>query len=255
MVKALKDKPVKFIAVSPNTTLGDALTYQRTNSFAMPTFADNLNVMEKRYGLSISLQNIWQFRVIGPDGKVVGYDMSKDSLEKLVSDTKVEWKYKSGAYEPALEPVLDLLESNQHAQALKLLLPLRKSTNKALAEQANKLFDKIKTEGEEWKSKADKLATSDALEAYDLYAKIAAVFATDPLGKSVAEPMKKLGADKSLAAELAARKAFSQFYTTVGKMTAAQKPFAVKFCQDAAKKHAGTPTGEKAAALAKELGG
>src|SRR5262249_9796798 len=154
----------------------------------MPVFVDNLDLMEKRYGLSISLQNIWQFRVIGPDGKVISHDMSKEGLEKVVSDTKVDFKYKSGAYEAMLEPVLHLLESGQHAQAMKLLLPLRKSTNKAVAEQANKLFDKIKAEGQEWKEKADKLATSDILEAYDLYAKIAAVFGTDPLGKSVAEP-------------------------------------------------------------------
>jgi hypothetical protein len=255
LVKALKDKPVKFLAVSPNTTLGDALTYQRTNNLAMATFADNLNLMEKRYGLDISLKNIWQYRVIGPDGKIVGYDMSQPALEKLVSDTKAAWKYKSGTYEAALEPALDLFEANQHAAGMKLLIPLRKSTNKALAEQANKLFDTIKQEGEEWKTKAESMAGTDALEAYDLYAKVAAVFASDPLGKSVAEPMKKLAADKSLAAELAARKAFSQYYTTVGKMTPAQKSFAVKFCQDTAKKHSGTPTGEKAAALAKELGG
>ncbi len=89
---------------------------------------------------------------------------------------------------------------------------------------------------------------------YDSYSKVASVFAGDELGKSVADPLKKLSADKALSSELAARKAFVAIESALGKTTPAQKPLAVKALQDFSKKYPNTPTGEKAAGLAKELG-
>lgn len=251
----MQNKPVKFIAVGAGDSSSEAGAYAAQTKMAMPIFADSLGLMEKRYGMQISLKNIYQFRIIDPEGKVVSYTGGPAEIDKALEKVKNPWKYKAEKYDAKLEPILDLFEWGQHAQGMKLLTPLRKSTSKSLAADANKLFDVIKLEGEEWKSEADKAAAEEPIKAYDLYAKVATVFAGDALGKSVAEPLKKLTGNKAVSAELAARKAYSAIDATLSKTPAAQKAAAVKFCQDIAKKYAGTPTAEKAAALAKEIGG
>lgn len=254
VVKAMKGKPVQFLAIAANVGQAEAAAYQQQTQLAMPVFADSLGVMQKRYGQQISLQNIWQFRVVAPDGKVVGYEMTKEALDKALDKVKVEWKYKEGGYDAKLDAVVDAFEWGNYAQGLKTLAPFRKSLNKNLAESAGKLYEAVKTQGEAWKAEAEGLVESEPVKAYDLYVKISTAFAGDELGKSVAEPLKKLAANKAVLAELAARKAFTQYTASAAKMTPAQKPAAIKLLQDIIKKHKDTPTADKAATLAKELG-
>jgi hypothetical protein len=255
LVKAYADKPVKFIAVSPGSTLADVTLYQQRNQVAMPIFADSQRVMDKRYGFEISIKNVMQFRVITADGQIVGREMSAALIDKVLADSKASWKYKGQTYDAKLGPALDAFEWGQYAQGAKLLTAARKSTNKALAESANKFFDELKKDGETWKTEADNSAETDPVKAYDSYSRVASVFAGDELGKSVAEPVKKLAANKTVSSELAARKGFAPIESTLGKATPAQKPLAIKALQDFSKKYSNTPTGDKAAAFAKELGG
>jgi hypothetical protein len=255
LVKAYADKPVKFIAVSPGSTLADVILYQQRNQVAMPIFADSQRALEKRYGFEISLKNVIQMRVITPEGQIVHHDMSAPIIDKVLADSKASWKYKGQTYDAKLGPTLDAFEWGQYAQGAKLLTTARKSTNKALAESANKFLDEVKKDGETWKTEADNSAESDPVKAYDNYSKVASVFTGDELGKSVAEPIKKLTMNKAVSNELAARKGFAVIEANLGKSTPAQKPLAVKALQDLSKKYPDTPTGDKAAAFAKELGG
>jgi hypothetical protein len=255
LVKAFKDKPVKFIAVGAGDTPLETSAYVRDNKVGMPVFADNLGIMEARYGFKISLQNIYQTRVIGPDGKLVGIDMKQDALDKILSASKAEFRYKGKGYDAKLDPIVEMFEWGQYAQGMKLLAPQRKSPVKALAESASKLYDEVKEDGKVWVAEAEKEAITDPVKAYDLYGKVALVFAGDELGKSVAEPLKKLAADKAVQQELAARKVMAQTESQILQMPAAQKKQAAQLYLGIAKKFAGTPTGDRAAALAKELGG
>jgi hypothetical protein len=253
LVKAFQDKPVKFFAVMAHSSVGDAAGYQSKNGLTMPIFADNLGLMQKRYGTEISLKNIWQYRVVGADGKIVGYDMSKEGVEKAVESTKAHWKYRGEKDDPKLLPALDQLEAAQYAAGGKLLTPLRKSTNKGVAEAANKVYDTLKTEGEEWKAEAEKGAEEEPVKAYDLYGKLSLVFANDALGKDAAEARKKLAANKAVAAELAARKAYDPIAGGIARLTPDQKKVLAQQLQTFLKKHKDTPTGEKADTLLKEI--
>jgi hypothetical protein len=249
LVKAMQGKPVKFLAIMANATAAEAAVTQQ--QLAMPIYVDNLGIMQKRYGQKISLQNIWQMRIVGPDGKIVANNMTKEVLEKAL--TKVEGKYLGQEYDAKLGTALEAFEWGQYGAGMKLLTPARKSTNKDLAASAKKLYEVVKTQGEEWKSDADSAAESDPVKAYDLYSRVATVFTGDELGKSAAEPLKKLVKDKAVSAELAARKSFSQYLTSAARMTPPQKAAAVKMLQDIAKRHSGTPTADKAAELIKDL--
>jgi thiol-disulfide isomerase/thioredoxin len=253
LVKTYKDKPVQFLAVASNITAESAKTYQQQTPMEMPAYPDSLGLMQKRYSQQISLQNIHQTRVVGPTGKILAYDMSKETLDKIIKDAKPEWKFKGEKYDDKLQPALDAFEAGRYAAGMKLLAPLRKSTNKALAESAQKLFDEVKKEGDAWKDEADKVAENDPVHAYDLYTKITAVFPGDDLAKSVAEPLKQLAAKKAVVAELTARKAFASFVVGLEKAAPPQKAQMLKSCQDLAKKYDGTQVGAKASELAKDL--
>jgi thiol-disulfide isomerase/thioredoxin len=255
VVKALRDKPVVFLAVGAGDSIDDALGYNRETGLAMPVFADSVSLMEGRYGQQISLNNIWQFRVIGPDGKIMGYDMSQAAVEKVLSQVQAKWKYKGQDWHAKLEPAVEAFELGQYALGMKLLTAQRRSPVKAIADSAAKLYAEVKKEGEQWKTEADQAAESDPVKAYDLYQRIVTAFPGDDLARSVAESLRKVTATKAVAAELAARKSFSTLEGQLSRLTPQQRPALAQALQGLVKKHPGTPTAEKAAALIKELGG
>ena len=251
VVKAFEGKPVKFLAVGASDTLASTVNYGRETKLQMPIFADSLGLMESRYGTKLSLQNIWQFRVIGPDGKISGYSMDKATIERALE--KAAWKYDPKDYDAKLKPALEAFEWNQWDAGTKLLTPLRRSPTKAVAESANKLYAALKTEAEGWKTEAEGLAESDPVKAYDLYSRITANFPGEPIAKDVAAAKQKLALNKTVLAEATARKAYAQLGTAIAGATPAQKAEVAKQLQAFAKKYPGTPSGEKASAAAKEL--
>lgn len=253
MVKAFSDKPVKFIAIGANDSIGAVSAYAAQNKMAMPIFADNLGLMQARYGMQISLQNIYQFRVIGPDGSIVAQTMDEAALNRIIDQTKPTWKFKDKGYDAKLAAAVEAFEWGHYAEGLKLLSSPRKSPNKALAESAGKLYTAVKEEGTKWKEEAEGLAASDPVKAYDLYQKVVTSFPGDELAKTSTAASGKLAKDKAVAAELAARKLYVPTEAGLVRMAPQQKKQAAAPFEAIAKKFGTTPTGEKAAALAKEL--
>ena len=253
VVEQFKGKPVKFIAIGPGDTLTDVKSYVRSTQLKMPVFADTLGVMQHRYGQQISLRNIYQFRVIGPDGNIVAHSMDPAAIEKALA--KVKWKYKDGGYDPKLNNIIELLEWNQYAPALAQLKPLTKSGNKTVAESATKLWEAVKAEGQQWIQEAEKAKTAEEnpVKAFDLYSKVANAFAGDDLAKTADAALKPLRADKTVIAELAARKMYDQLNGVMANANPKKKQEIAGFCHKIATQYPQTPTGKKAAALAEQL--
>ncbi len=244
-------KPVKFIAVACNVSAAEAVNYQRETGLGMTLFADNLGVLQQRFGFKVSLRNIWQYRILDASGRNAGGDLSEKSIENALARAAPEPKYMDLDVGPKLAPVLHLLEFNQYAAGTRLLGLYRKTANKAGIASANKIQTVIKQEAEVWHAEAQ--AASDPVAAYDRYSRVANVMPTDSLGKASQEKLKSLASDKSVKAELAARAAFNKVAQAMSIATMAQRPVVAKAFQDIAKKHAGTPTAEKAQTLAEEL--
>ncbi len=252
LVEKYKDQPVKFIAVGAHEALPSVMDYIQGTRLVMPTFADPFSVMEKRYGESISLSNITQFKVIAPDGKVVGLEASESAMKRGLENA--QWTFKKADYDPGLSKVLDLLEWNQYEAGMKALAPLRTSSaKKPLAESAGKLYDVMKAEGQKWKELADTETEKNPIHAYDLYTRITACFPKDDLAKSVEAPLKKLTADPAVKDELEARKMYAQLDAALQRATLAQKNDVIGFCKKITAKYPKTPTGEKVDAYLKEL--
>ena len=107
IVEQFKGRPVKFLAITP-AQMEECKGYTSETKLEMPCFADGLGVMQARYGTQISLNNIWQFRVIDARGIVAGYDMSADAITKALADVK--WTYKDDGYDPKLNYIVEGLE-------------------------------------------------------------------------------------------------------------------------------------------------
>jgi peroxiredoxin len=255
VVQAFKGKPVMFLGIAANVTLPQAQAFVQQTGLAMPVFADSLGLMQNRYGFKIALENIWQMRVIGPNGGLEAGDMSKATIEKVIDKTGVKAKYPVADYDNKLKPALEMLEFGHYGPGLKALAPYSRVSNKAVAEGAKKLIAEVKAEVNKWKVDAEDAAGIEPLKAYDLYKKIAAALPTDELGKGAAAAAKKLAADKTIAPELAARKAFADIVQNMGQVNAAGRPAILQSCKSITKKYPGTPTADKADDLYKELGG
>jgi thiol-disulfide isomerase/thioredoxin len=251
VVEQFKDQPVRFIAIGPNDSMSDVVGYMRGTHLEMTSFPDTLGVMEARYGFHISLQNIYQFRYIGPEGNIVdsGIDFTAEKVNQLLS--KVKWKYRDGGFDPKLSVPIEMLEWNQYETGLQALRPFLK--RKATAESAGKLYEAVKTEGRQWLDEASSSQSSDPGRSYDLYTKVAACFPGDEIGNTAVEALKTLKKDKGVIDELAARQQYAALYPAMSRAGTAQRAQVHAFCLQISSKYPQTATGKKAAALAKDL--
>jgi peroxiredoxin len=254
VAREMQGKGVKFIAVGANITLAQAQAYQNQTGLAMPVFADSLGLLQARHGFKISLENIWQFRVYGPKG-LEGVAMDKEALATALKKSGVKTKYDTDNYDKKLRPALELLEFGQYGPGLKALAPFTKTSNKTVAEGARQLSADTKSEVMRWKVDADDMAALEPMKAYDLYQNVAAALPNDALGKTALAAAKKLALDKTVAPELAGRKAFAALTQSMGEVTIQGRPIILQKCQALMKKHRGTQAAEQAEDLFKELGG
>jgi len=252
IVDQFAGKPVKFFAIGADDTLADTKSYVGSTRLKMTTFSDLFGVMQARYGTGkISLQNIWQFRVIGPDGSVVARTMDADAIEKALASAK--WKYKDGGYDARLNPIIDALEWGQYVPAVRELRKYTKSGAKPTQESANKLMDVLKAEAKGWMDEAAKNIESEPVRAYDVYTKVAAAYAGDDLGKEADVALKNLKTNKTVVDELAARKMMDALSVASARAQSTQKQAFIEQARLIAKKYPETATGKAAEALASEM--
>lgn len=243
-----RDKPVAFLGVingRRDINLTKALLKQLDVNH--PMYYDNIGQMSAPFpgGYYVYL------RMIDAEGKLGFSGVTPSELDAALKDVK--WKYKEGGYDKKLDGIVDLFEWNHYEQGMKQLKPLRKSQNKEIAASAEKLFQDVHTEGEKWKAEADGAVESDPVKAFDLYTKLASVFAGEDLGKATAEPLKGLKSSKPLQDELAAREMFAKLNTVIPRARYEQRMDVADYCAGIRKKYPETPTGKKAAALNDDL--
>jgi len=217
-------------------------------------FSDSFSLMEKRYDQTISLHNIWQFRVVGPDGKVAGYNMelSDKFLDKAVAAST--WKYKDQGYDAKLNPAIDLLEWGQYEQGVQKLRPFLKNANAEVATSAQKLFDAVKAEGQTWMDEAAKAEADEPIRAYDLYARTVAAFAGDPLGDQAKTSLKAISSKQPVQDELAARKMYESFVGAMAQSNPTNKGKLIDIGKKIVQKYPSTAVAGKINTVLHEIG-
>ncbi len=260
-----KDKPYKFFAVGSGTSQ-QTFAYARLIGLKplIPVFADNLGIMQKRYGQKIAGQKAVHLVVVGPSGSSMEdvtllqssganeYSYAKNAIPTALEKHTVEPKFNVKDYDPKLEPAVQAFEGNDYVMGMKLLRPLKGKGK--LGKATAKLYDEVKKEGESWKEQADQAKEDKPVLAYDLYKKVQKVFPETALAKEVGPALKELAKNKALLKELEARKDMAKLDEQLARMPPTQSKYAAEECKKFAKRHPGTPTAEQAKTLAAELG-
>ena len=258
LVEQYRDQPVTFIAVAAGDSSSEASAYVRRTKLAMPVFADKLSMMEKLYGTKISLNNIYQFRVIDPEGNIAGYIMDAPTINQALAKVKPAatiQAYNPDDYNEELKPVVDRLNNDKHDDALEgLRRPLR-DRDKELKASAEALHEAILTQAKGWVEQADQLVKTDPFEARKLYTKASELFPREAFAKEVRKKLTLLKSNQMIKDEASARKMYVKVLKAIDKMKPEQTPELIAYIKKISEDYPDTPTGKRCAKMAANLGG
>ncbi len=242
-LEKFKDKPVKFVAIGAGDTAVEVQEYVRTAQLRLPVTPDPLSVLEKTWGFTISLKNIYQTRIIDSVGELVAYSVDGPHFDRALETAT--WRYNREGYDPALVPVLDKFEWGDPAGGAKLLKQARRTSKRSIAESAEKLFGVLKAECQSDMTQAESSLESDPVKAYDLLTRIGMIVDGDPLAKQADEKLKTLKNNKAVKDELGARKMLDQLSIAVIKARMGQEREVANYASSIAQKYPDTPTGKR----------
>lgn len=253
VVEQFRGKPVTFIAVAAGDSSSEAAAYVKRTGLNMPVFADKLSLMEKLYNIKISFNNIYQFRVIDPDGKIAGFVMDAPTINRALAKVKpvaAEQAYNPDDYEEALKPVVELLNADEHEDALDgLRRPLR-DRDETLKASAQALQAAILAQAQGWVEQADQIVEADPFEARRLYTKASELFPREAFAKDVRKKLTLLKSNQMIKDEAAAREMYIKMVRAIDKMKPQQASELVAYAKKISEKYPETPTGNRCAKLA-----
>ncbi len=255
LVAQYKGKPVQFFAIAAGDSLAEAKRYQQATRLAMPVFADNLNVMERRYGTKISLQNIYQFRVLGPDGEVVSRSMSAEAIDRALEglDSGSASGLDASAYHEGLADVFDAIAEQDYEVALRKLRPMQSSRDEALKQSAESLEADIQAKGQAMLDGARALVETDPVAAMRAFDDVEDAFGRAEPGAEARKELRALSSLPAVKEEMAARKMFARLAQGMAKATDEQRTDVAQFAASIYTKYPDTPTGQRAKELAEQI--
>lgn len=257
VVEQFRGKPVTFIAIAAGDSASEATAYVKRTGLDMPVFADKLSMMEKLYNTKISLNNIYQFRVIDPSGNIVGYTMDAQTINKALANVKsneANQTYKPADYYEALHPVVELLNNDEHEDAMKGLSRLLRSRDDAVKASAQALNEAVIAQAQCWVEQADQQLETDPFEARRLYTKAEDLFPREAFAKEVRKKLSALKSNQIIKDENAARKMYVKMLKAIDDMKPEQKPELIAYMKKIGEKYPDTPTGKRCGVMAESLG-
>lgn len=249
--KKFSDKPIVFIAVNSGTGREDVAAYARDVKLTWPILVDQNRKFEQESGVGeISLQNIYQVRIITPDGKLgVGdFNNLEATAERALQGAK--WNIDPTGIPPQLLPVWRGLEFgvlSGGGPVLKAALADRNSEIKTAAEKLNGLLqEKIAADlatakqayaaGEKWKS-------------YKMVDALTTQYAGFELPEAVGKAKTGLAADETVKAELLAQRELDALKKRARTASPAALRGLLLKLKELSERHAATEAGAEAKEL------
>lgn len=228
--RKFEGKPILFIAVNSGNSRQEVQSYVRDCNVSWPTIVDSDRSFEKAAGVNeVSLQNIYQMRLLLPDGKLIqGNPGEFEAMaDSAVRDAK--WNVDPTSIPASLRNAWQAVEVGAFVSAsvvlkksLKSGPPDVKAGAEVLMAAVNAALDKQLKAAESASESGSKWA------AYKEFQSLVATFKGYDLPPSVAEQIKTLSTDPAVKAELAAikvldglKKNFSNTSVTVRNRTVA----------------------------------
>jgi thiol-disulfide isomerase/thioredoxin len=209
VAKRFEDKPIVFIAVNSGNSREDLTAYAKDVKLNWPILVDTNRQFEKDAGLTneISLQNIYQVRLVTADGKMHQGDWNDVSGSATKALEGAKWKIDRASVPNSLHPVLRGLEFNMMSAVpgpLKAGLSSEDPAVKASADQLNALVQ-AKIAAEVQAAKAV-YASGDKWKSYKMVSGIAVQYAGLELPESVNKAKTALAADEAVRNQLTAQR-------------------------------------------------
>ena len=252
MRKEYENKPVVFVAVNSGNSKGDVEGYAKSTKFEWPILVDERRETEKALGTEISLQNIYQFYVIDPEGKVQGVGSDQKSAMAAVDRNLANAKmlFDGIAVPEKLKAAAREIEMGQYDPTVGELATLAQKGPKALQEAAQQMYGKLKpiAEGGIERAKAFE-ADGKKYAAYVEYSKVAAGFKKTEYEKPANAALAELKKQKDVQDELAARQMLDQAKALLAGGKKADKPAADGILAVLQKKYPNSEAAKEAAKL------
>jgi thiol-disulfide isomerase/thioredoxin len=206
--KKFEGKPVIFIGVNSGKPRAEIESYAKEVGLKWPILLDPTREFEKAAGIGeISLQNIHQLAIIGPDGKFSQANWAQFEATAEQAAASGKWTVDPAGIPPALMPAWSAIEMGDFSSAATLVKKGLATSKPEIKDAATKLNDAVQvivTQELELAKKA--LAGDQKWQAYKLYQSINQRFAGYSLPEDVAAQAKELAKEDLVKQEIAAAK-------------------------------------------------
>jgi len=220
--KKFEGKPIVFIAVNSGSERAAVQQYVREVALPWPVIVDTDRSFEKKSDVGeISLQNIYQGKLLMPDGQLAraSFDI-EESVPAALATAK--WRVDPAEVPTALKPAWLQIEFGNFAAAAPLV---KKSVNASMPEvkaAAEKLLAAVKTElDKEGEAAKASLAAGNKWDAFKAYSFFTARFKGYDLPADATTTLKELAAEEAVRNQLAALKLWDSAQRQTGSATTA----------------------------------
>jgi thiol-disulfide isomerase/thioredoxin len=252
--KDFADKPVVFIAVNSLNPKSVVQDYAKSNKFEWPILVDETGETQKSLGFKISLQNIYQWRIIDPSGAMHPAPFEAKALTEMINSFVPQAKplFAGITIPEKLKALARDIEFGLYEPAISDLAALAQKGPKDTLEAATAMYDRVKPLAESGLEKAKALETDGKKYlAYLEYGKVVAWFKKTDYEKTAAPALAALAKDKDVKDELAAKQMLDQAKALLVSTKKGDKESAGPILAVIQKKYPTTEAAKEAAKLAK----
>lgn len=251
-----KEEPVLFIAVNSGNDPKAVESYLKGVNCDWAALADTDRSFERSAGVpTISLQNIYQARIITPAGRLV--QANPGDLASAVKSLlpQASWKVDPKIVPESMKPAWKALEYGDYATGMAVVKRTIKSGDEKTRTAAEAMDKAITADIESLMAQAAKAESSGLKwEAYKAYTQVATNFKGHPKATEAATAARKLAAEKELKDEVKAMALLDRAQAMLQSRNRQEKRSAQTMLESIAKQYPDTEAGSTAAKLAATAG-
>ncbi len=206
--KQYSDKPVMLIAVNSGTSADLVARYVRDQRISLPVIVDYDRSIERAAGVNeISLNNIWQARIIDPSGQIQRADGGDIAATLEAAGAEARWNVDPSEMPPEVLPTWRLVEFGSYAAAAKMVARFARDRKPNLKSAGERLQAYVQQKMDDAVAAAKSSSSAgDDWKAFQIYESIRSNFAGFELPASVESEWTRLKDKESIATELDALK-------------------------------------------------
>ena len=250
LADAHADDPVLFVGVNSGTEPRQLASYMHKNGVDWPVIADLDRSFEQASGIEqISLQNIYQIKVLTADGSFVNgrWDDIPGTVEKALEGAS--WKAKYDRVNPAFHAAVRRMEYGDYRPAAMAIAKGLRDKSPEIKQGAAQLQEAIEKKMMQAVDEATAKNAGDAWVRFTSLETVADRFAPQQLPKEAAAELKKLERDPAVQNELKAAKAVAVNEELLASQEPRDRQRAIKVLNKVVESYPDT----RGAAKAKEL--